>query len=54
MNILDNIKSLLFCLHTCGVKRPIFALDTENQPGFGKIRTGSESGSGALGRTGDV
>jgi len=32
MNILDNIKSLLFCLHTFGVKRPIFALDTETSP----------------------
>ena len=50
MNILDNIKSLLFCFHTFGVRRTIDVLDSENQPGSGKIRTGS----GALGLTGDV
>ena len=43
MNILDNIKSLLFCFHTFGVRRTIYVLDSENQPG-----------SGALGLTGDV
>ena len=50
MNILDNIKSLLFCFHTFGVRRTIDVLDSENQPGSGKIRTGS----GALGLTGDA
>ena len=52
MNILDNIKSLLFCCHTFGVRRTIYVLDSENQPGSGsgKIQTGS----GALGLTGDV
>ena len=50
MNILDNIKSLLFYFHTFGVRRTIYVLDSENQPGSGKIRTGS----GALGLTGDV
>ena len=56
MNILDNIKSLLFCFHTFGVRRTIDVLDSENQPGSGsaKIRTGSGTGSGALGLTGDV
>ena len=49
MNILDNIKSLLFCVHTFGVRRTIDVLDSENQSGFGKIRTGS----GALGITGE-
>ena len=43
MNILDNIKSLLFCFHTSGVRRTIYVLDSENQPG-----------SGALGLTGDI
>ena len=40
-NILD-IKSLLFCFHTFGVRRTIDVLDSENQPesGSGKIRTG--------------
>ena len=50
MNILDNIESLLFCFHTFGVRRTIDVLDSENQPGSGKIRTGS----GARGLTGDV
>ena len=49
-NILDNNKSLLFCFHTFGVRRTIDVLDLENQPGSGKIQTGS----GALGLTGDV
>jgi len=40
MNILDNLKSILFCFHTFGVRRNI---DSENQPG-----------SGAPGLTGDV
>ena len=40
MNILDNLKSILFCFHTFGVRRTI---DSENQPG-----------SGAPGLTGDV
>ena len=42
-NILDNIKSLLFCFHTFGARRTIDVLDSKNQPG-----------SGALGLTGDV
>ena len=50
MNILDNFKSLLFCCHTLGNRCTIDVLDSENQPGFGKIPTGS----GALGLTGDV
>ena len=37
-NILDNIKSLLFCFHTFGVRRTIDVLDSENQPGPGQIR----------------
>ena len=50
MNILDNCKSLLFCDHTLGVRRTIDVLDSENQPGSGKIRTGS----GALEGTSDT
>ena len=50
MNILDNIKIILFCFHTFGVRRTIDVLDSENQPGSVQIRTGS----GALGLTGDV
>ena len=50
MHILDNYKSLHFRLHTFGVIRAIDVLDSENQAGSGKIRTGS----GALGLTGDV
>ena len=50
MNMLDNIKSLFFCFHTFGGRRTIYVLDSENQPGSGKIGTGS----GALGLTGDV
>ena len=50
MNILDNCKSLPFCVHTFGVRRTIDVLDPENHPGSNKIRTGS----GALGLTGDV
>ena len=49
-NILDNFKSLLFCLHTFGVRRNIDVLDSENQPGSVQIRTGS----GDQGLTGDV
>ena len=41
MNILDYLKMLLFCFHTFGVIRIIGGLDPENQPGSGKIRTGS-------------
>ena len=52
LNILDNIKSLLFCVHTFGVRRTLYVLDSENQSGSGKIQTGSRSG--ALGLTGDV
>ena len=37
-----------FCFHTLGVRRTVDVLDSENQPGSGKIRTGS----GALGFTG--
>ena len=44
MNILDSFKSLL--IHTVGARRSIDGLDSENQPGPGKIWTGS----GALGR----
>ena len=56
MNILDKFISLLFCFHTFGVRRTIYVLDSENQPGSGsgKIRTGSGTGSGALVLTGDV
>ena len=45
-DILDNIKT---CFHTFGVRRTIYVLDSENQPGSGKIQTGF--GSGALGLT---
>ena len=41
-----------FCFNTFGVRRAIDALDQENWPGFGKIRT--SSGSRALGLTNDV
>ena len=40
MNILDNFKSILFCFHTFGVRRTIDVLDSENQPGSGKMLTG--------------
>ena len=50
MNILDDIKSPLLCFHTYGVRRTIYVLDSENQPGSGKIRTES----GALELKGDV
>ena len=36
--IFDNFKSLLVCFNTFGVRHPIFVLDSENQPGSGKIR----------------
>ena len=49
-NILDNFESHLFCFHTFGVRHTIDVLDSENQPGSVKIRTGF----GALGLTGDV
>ena len=48
-NILENFKSHLFCFHTFGVRRTIYVLDSENQPGSFKIRTGS----GAEGLTKD-
>ena len=51
MNILDNFKSLLICFHSFGVRRSIDVLDLKNQPGSGKIWTGTGSGSGALGHT---
>ena len=35
MNILDNFKGLLFCLHTFGVRRSINVLDPENEHGSG-------------------
>ena len=35
MNILYKLESLLFCFHTFGVRRSIFVLDQENQPGSG-------------------
>ena len=41
-----------FFSHTFGVRRSIDVLDTENQPGSGKIWTGS--GSRALGLAEDV
>ena len=47
MNILDSFESLL--IHTVGARRSIDGLDSENQPGPGKIWTGS----GALGLTED-
>ena len=52
MNILDNFKSFLFCFHIFVVRRTIYVLDSEIQPGsgFGKIQTGS----GTLGLTEDV
>ena len=53
-NILDNIKSLLFCFHTFGVRRTIDVLDSDNQPGSGSGQIRNGSGSGALGLTGDV
>ena len=37
MNILDNIKSLLFCFHTSDVRRTIYDLYSENQPGSGAL-----------------
>jgi len=43
------ILSLLF-IFILGVRRNIYVLDSENQPGTGKIRTGS----GALRLTWDV
>ena len=49
MNFLDNFKSLYFCLNTFGLRRSIDALDSDNQPGSGKIQ--SRSGSGPLGLT---
>ena len=54
MNILDNIKSLLFCFHTSGVRRTIYVLDSENQPESGSVQIRTVSGSGALGLTRDV
>ena len=54
--VLDNFKSHIFCFYTFSVRRTIDVLDSENQPGSGsvKIQTGSGTGSGALGLTGDV
>ena len=49
-NIIGNFESLLFCFHTFGVRLTIDFLDSENQPGSGKIWTGS----GDLEITGDV
>ena len=46
-NIIDNLKSHLFCFNTFGVRRII---DSENHPGSIQIRT--RSGSGDLGLTG--
>ena len=37
------LKSVLFCFYTFGVRHTIDVLDSENQPGSGKIRTGSGS-----------
>ena len=34
-NILNNLKSLLFCYHTFGVRRTIDVLDSETQFKFG-------------------
>ena len=45
MNILENLKPLLFYFHTFGVRRSIDILGSANQPG---------SGSGTLGPTEDV
>ena len=54
--VFDNFKSHLFCFHTFGVRSTIDVLDSENQPGSGsvKIRTGSGTGSGALGLIEDL
>ena len=52
MNILDDFKSLIFYFHTFSVRRTIDVLDSENQPGSGKIWTGSGSGSEVLRLTG--
>ena len=54
MNILDNIKSLLFCFHTFGVRRSINVLDSENQPGSGSAFIQCGSWYRALGFTEDV
>ena len=40
MNVLDNFIGILFCFHIFSVKRSIDVLDSENQPGSGKIRKG--------------
>jgi len=45
INILENFKSLLCCFILLGVRRTIDVVDLKNQPGSGKISTGS----GALG-----
>ena len=52
MNILDNIKIILFCFHTFGVRRTIDVLDSENQLGSGSVQI--RTGSGAQGLTGEL
>ena len=54
MNVLDNIKSLLLCLYTFGVRHTIDVLDSENQPGSGSVKIRTGFGTGALGLTGEV
>ena len=54
MNIFNNFKSLLFCFNSFGVRHSIDVLDLKKQPGSGKIRTGTGSGSVALGHTEDI
>ena len=50
MNIVYNLKILLFCFNTFGGRRSIDVLDPENQPGSVKIQTGSR----ALGPTENI
>ena len=52
MNSLDNIKRRPFCFHTSGAERTTDVLDSENQSGSGKIRTGSGALKGLHGTSG--
>ena len=47
-NIIDNLKSHLFCFHTFGVRRAIDVLDSENKPGSGSGPNFNGSGSGIV------
>ena len=54
MNILDNMKSLLFCINTFGFIRTIDVIYSENQPGSEPGKFGPDPGRWGLQGTSDT